>query len=299
MVKRKLNNGDILSLKELYNSGLSSWEISKKFNTYHSNILYHLKKSNITRRDKSSASKEGVKSGRILIKRNLIPQNLKLNEDLAYILGVLCGDGYMYYSNIRRTYNIGLSAIDQEFVEEFRKKLYNFFKIKTSEEFKKSRKIKWNNQYITRLCSKEACDFINSIGEFKKDNWVVPDIIKTAAKINIKCAFIKGFFDSEGEIDRQNGRVGVTSMNLNGLEEISKMLEDLDVRNTIIKRKDIRPNTHQKYVLRIHDKNSIKLFNSLIGFTIIRKQKILDNYLSKKSLKEATMFPRDRDRLTP
>ena len=42
MVKRKLTNNDILSLKELYNSGFSSWAIAKKFNTYHSNILYHL-----------------------------------------------------------------------------------------------------------------------------------------------------------------------------------------------------------------------------------------------------------------
>ena len=62
MGKRKLANKDILSLEELYNSGLSIWEIAKKFSTYHSNILYHLKKLNIKRRNRSSAAKEGVKA---------------------------------------------------------------------------------------------------------------------------------------------------------------------------------------------------------------------------------------------
>ncbi len=287
MVKRKLTNNDILSLKELYNSGFSSWAIAKKFNTYHSNILYHLKKLNIKRRNRSSAAKEGVKSGRIKIKKNEIPKNLKLNNDLSYIFGVLAGDGYMDYNPQRRAYHIGLSAVDKEFVEKFKESSFNFFKIKSSWEFRKSRKKKWSAQYITRLCSKEACDFINSIGQFKKENWKIPSIINNA-DIKIKCAFLGGFFDSEGEIDKKIGRIGATSMNLNGLEEIKRMLENFGIRNTIIKKKDIRPNTHQKYVLRIHDKKSIKSFYELIGFTIIRKQKIL-----------AAMFPRDRDRLTP
>lgn len=278
MVKRKLTNRDILSLKELYDSGLSSWEIAKKFNTGHSNILYHLKKLNFKTRNRSSAAKEGVKAGRIVIKKNLIPKSLKLNEDLAYILGVLAGDGYMDYNDKRRTHSIGLSAIDKEFVEKFRETLFNFFKIRSSQEFRKSRREKWNDQYVTRLCSKEACDFINSIGQFKKGNWLVPDMIKNA-DTEIKSAFIKGFFDSEGEIDKQIGRVGATSINLEGLEEIKKILESMGIRNTIIKRKDIRPNTHQKYVLRIHDKQSIALFNQFIGFTIQRKQDILNSFL--------------------
>lgn len=287
MVRRKLTDKDILSLPDLYSSGLSSWAIAKKFNTYPSNILHHLKKANIERRNKSSAAKEGVRSGRIKIKKNEVPKNLKLNKNLSYILGVLAGDGYIDYSNQRRAYHIGLSATDKEFVEKFRKSLFNFFKIKSSNEFRKSRNKKWNAQYITRLCSKEACDFINSIGQFKKENWKIPEIIKNS-DTDIKTAFLRGFFDSEGEIDKKSWRVGVTSMNLEGLKQIGKLLESLGMRYTIIKSKDNRPNTHQKYRLRIHDKKSIKLFNNLIGFTIKRKQWVL-----------ATMFPRDRDRLTP
>jgi len=297
MVKGKLSDKDIPFLSKLYLSGLSSRAIAKMFDTGHSNILYHLRKLHTLRRDKSSAAKEGVKAGRILVKKNRVPENLKLNEDLSYILGVLAGDGYMDYSIRRRTYHIGLSATDKEFVEKFKECLVNFFKLKPTTEFRKSRYLNWNDQYITRLCSKEVCEYINSIGTFKKFNWKVPRLIKNSNN-KIKSFFLKGFFDSEGEIDKKIGRIGATSTNLNGLNEIKIILEDLGIRSTIINRKDIRPNTHQKYVLRLHDKNSIKLFDSLIGFTIVRKQAILKDYVSK-SFKEATMFPRDRDRLTP
>ncbi len=288
MVKRKLSDQDRLSLPLLYTRGLSTWEIAKRFDTYHSSILYHLKKLGIKRRDKSSAAKEGVKAGRIKIRKHSLPDNLVLNEDLSYILGVLCGDGYMDYNTKRMAYHIGLSAIDYEFVERFKRALLNFFKIEPTDGFKKGRRINWNDQYITRLCSKEACEYIITIGEFRKYNWHVPNIIRQAHD-SIKYAFIRGFFDSEGGVDRGSGRVEATSMNLIGLKQIGDLLSELNIEFTILKKRDLRPNTHQKYVLRINNRNSIKSFMRLIGFTIQRKQRIL----------EVTMFPRDRERLVP
>jgi len=302
MVKRKLTNEEILTLPSLYNSGLSSWAIAKRFNTYHSTILYHLKKKNFVRRDKSSAAKEGVKAGRIKIKKHKIPKNLQLNRDLSYVLGVIAGDGCISYNRDMQRYQIILSAVDKEFVDKFREILYNYFKIKPTNEFKKSKVKNWRDQYVTRLCSKNACDFILKIGNFRGDNWEIPENIKKADN-QIKSSFIKGFFDSEGEIDKKIGRIGAVSINLKGLEEIQDLLSNLKIRSTIIKKKDSRLNTSQKYVLRIHDKKSIVLFYQLVGFTIQRKQKVLKEFLIKKgmldNIREATLFPRDRRRLTP
>ncbi len=304
MVKRKLTNQDILSLPTLYDSGLSSWAIAKQFNTQHSTILYHLKRLNVETRTRSFAAKEGVKAGRIKIKKHNIPKDLQLDEDLSYIFGVLCGDGCISYNKNMQRYQIILLATDQEFVDKFRNILGNYFKISPTNEFRKTRNKNWRDQYVTRLCSREACDFILKIGGFGKAEWKVPEIIKVS-KNNIKSSFIRGFFDSEGEIDKDIGRVGATSMNFDGLREVQDLLASLNIKSTIIKRKDLRPNTSQKYVLRVHDKNSILLFYSLVGFTIERKQKVLKEFLSRKSMlnlnniREATMFPRDRDRLTP
>jgi intein-encoded DNA endonuclease-like protein len=343
MTRRKLTKEDILFLPNLYNSGLSSWAIAKQFNTCHSNILHHLKTQGLDRRNRSSAAKEGVKAGRIIIKRNYIPKNLKLNGDISYILGVLAGDGCVSYNNFARRYQLCLSVTDKEFMEKFKKSLFDFFKIKPTSEFKKSKIKNWNDQYATRLCSREACEYINHIGNFGKYAWKVPGPIKNSPK-KIKCAFIRGFFDSEGNIEKKSKRISATSVNLNGLKEISNLLKDIGIRNTIISEKIPRENRFTKHVVRIQDRKSIELFNKNIGFTIKRKQNILDeciksykftkilsedlnklkpkmfglrrqglNYaqITKKlnlslstvwnslNVKEATMFPRDRDRLTP
>ena len=67
---RKLLDKDILLFSNLYGSGLSSWAIAKKFNVDHKTVLGYLKKLKVERRDRSSAAKEGVKAGRILIKKH-------------------------------------------------------------------------------------------------------------------------------------------------------------------------------------------------------------------------------------
>ncbi|MBU3907049.1 MAG: hypothetical protein KKA64_02240, partial [Nanoarchaeota archaeon] len=215
--------------------------------------------------------------------------NLKLNSDLAYILGVLAGDGFIDYNDSRRNYHIGLAVTDKEFVEKFKESLFNFFNINSSNEFRKSKNENWRDQYLTRLCSKEACNFVNSIGKFKKENWRVPNIIKNSKK-SVRCSFLLGFFDSEGEIDSEAKRIGATSMNLEGLKEIEDLLKSIRIRSTIIKRKDPRPNTHQKYVLRLQDRKSMELFYKNIGFTIQRKQimlaKCIKNYKFTKTLSE-------------
>jgi len=297
-MRTRLTDQDILSIKFLYESGLSSTVLSKRFNTVHSNILNHLRKLNVKMRNRKDAAREGFRAGRIIIKKNKIPEILELDNNLSYILGVLCGDGYMDYNILRGNYHIGLSAIDKEFVVKFQLSLYEFFKLNSSNEYRESRKINWSPQFITRLCSKEACEFINSIGSFKKHNWNVPDIIKNSSQ-EIKCSFLKGFLDSEGEIDKAIGRITATSMNLNGLENIGNLFNDLGIRSTLIKTKDIRPNTHQKYRLRINDKNSICNFNRLIGFCINRKQAILDLFVNKWQGRSSEAIIPDKDRLTP
>ena len=172
--------------------------------------------------------------------------------------------------------------------------MYSFFRIKPTNEFRKSRTKNWNNQYVTRLCSKEACDFINSIGSFGKYNWKIPKIIMNSDN-KLKCLFVKGFFDSEGEIDKKSRRVGATSVNLSGLEEIGKLLTDLGIRYTITSVKDERPNTSQKYRIRIQDRKSVELFDKNIGFTIERKQERLNRGLS--NYKFTKILPEKLDKL--
>ena len=281
MVNRKLTSEQILELSNLYDSGESSYVLAKKFNVYPSTILRILKKQHIKARSLSEAANLAIETGRM--RKHKIPINLIFDENLSYILGVLCGDGYLDYSNKRMTWQVGLDSIDKEFNFEFSKKLHNFFGIYTKTNLRKKRKITWNRQYVTKLCSKEACDFILNISDFKVSDWKIPEQIILGGA-DLKLAFLKGFFDSEGEIDKKNGRVGAISINFFGLRDIKNILQNFSIRSTIIKRKDSRLNSRQKYVLRIHDKKSIFLFYELIGFTIVRKQRILKDFLIRKGM---------------
>lgn len=277
-----------MSLKDLYNSGLSSWAIARRFDTHHSNILFHLDNLKVKRRDKSSAAKEGVKAGRIKIRKHRLPEDLKLDKNLAYILGVLCGDGYMDYNNKRMTYYIGLDVVDKDFFEEFKKTLYNFFKIKPTDEFKKSKNEKWKDQFITRLCSRAVCDYINNIGDFKRDRWRVPDMLKNSDK-SVKGAFLRGYFDSEGNVDKGSRRVSAPSINLKGIKEIQFLLNDFGIRSKIELKE--RTGYLDIYVLKIQDRKSIELFSEYIGFSIKRKQRLLDDLI--RSYKFTKILPEE------
>ncbi|MFH1365721.1 MAG: LAGLIDADG family homing endonuclease [archaeon] len=96
----------------------------------------------------------------------------------------------------------------------------------------------------------------------------------------MKCAFVKGFFDSEGDIDPKSRRIGATSVNFNGLKDISVILNDIGIRNSIISEKIPKENRFIKHVIRIQDRKSIELFSKNIGFTIERKQKGLESSIN-------------------
>lgn len=128
------------------------------------------------------------------------------------------------------TWQIGLNTIDEDFADKFRETILNFFKLNPTKRFKKSKIKNWNDQYIIKLCSKEVCKYINFIGNFKQDTWIVPHEIKNSDN-KVKAFFLRGFFDSEEEFDKNTKRVGSTSMNLKGLNKIGKLLNYLDIRD--------------------------------------------------------------------
>ena len=269
----------IEQFKILYQKGIPVREIAKKFNTYHSAILYFLDKLNVKRRSRSKAAKLGVKFGRIKIFKHKIPKSSKkLSLEKAYVLGTLYGDGNIYCNNKLRTNQIALAATDKEFVDNFRNSLFKTYKIKPTKELR-IRKIKnRKKQYVTRLCSKEACKDFLKYGLTGTRNWRVPNNIKKN-RLETKAQFIKGFFDSEGNVDKN--RVSAFSTNKKGIEEIREILIDFGIRSKIVTKKNKKPRV-TSYRLGIQDRKSVEIFHKHINFTIIRKKgklkEIVNNY---------------------
>jgi intein-encoded DNA endonuclease-like protein len=127
---------------------------------------------------------------------------LKPSEELAYVIGVKVGDGYTYrVRSVRKGYNdvmIGLEARDREFVEEFGRCLAIVLGRKPIKS------IYTNNvaKYYVGVGSKTLYELL------KKP--VGLDKLKKYIERCERCvaAFIKGFADSEGSVDK-NGNITI------------------------------------------------------------------------------------------
>ncbi|MDP2907812.1 MAG: LAGLIDADG family homing endonuclease [Nanoarchaeota archaeon] len=270
---RSISKEELEQFVVLYKNGESVNSIEKKLNRSRFTINKCLKRLNIKIRSRRESAKLGFASGRIKIFKHSIPQSSKeMSPEKAYVIGALCGDGYMYYK-VGECYQIGLSVTDEGFCKEFRNCLYKVYKILPTREKERIRNKNWKPQYTTRLCSKEACDDILSYGSFTTESWRVPGIIKHSNLI-IKSSFLRGIYDSEGSIDKKSKRIGFTSINKEGTNDIQELLRNYNVRSSIGTRKR-KFNRKEKYELRIQDRASVEQFFKLIGFTITYKQEAL------------------------
>ncbi len=261
---------------DLYEGGESSRSIAKKFNRCHSLILLHLDKLGIKRRERIEAAKLGVVKGRIKIFKHKIPGSAKcMSLEKAYVLGVLCGDGCISCNKSMRRFQIILSVTNKEFFNEFRKCLHKVYRIKSTNEYRISKVKNWQNQYVTRLCSKAACEDLLVYGRFRTGSWRIPAVINSSS-LEIQARFLRGLYDSDGNVEKNGRRVGLTSISVDGLCDVKDLLNKFNIRSVIIRQRDSKPNRKNRYVLRIQDRGSLNWFSQFINFTIFYKRKRLD-----------------------
>ena len=195
---------------------------------------------------------------------------LKPSEDLGYVIGVRLGDGYTYERYIRETsrgYVIGLEAKDKEFVEEFARRLGNVLGRKPIRPRKEAEK------YVAEAKSKTLYELLKKPVDLKR--------IKKHVEHCKKCttAFLRGLFDSEGHVSK-NGYISLYNTNYEVLVYAQRLLKRLGIEST-------GPWPHKQkegyYYIYIRAE-SLPKFYQLIGFTIRRKQKRLEDYLRRKGL---------------
>lgn len=261
-----------------YKSGKSMQEVAETFNTTLNKVNRILRKHNIKRRSHSEAAKLAISKGRLKINAHTVSKHSKhLNADKAYILGVMCGDGWTYCKP-KHTYQIALQATDKDFVDEFARCLKNVYGIHPKRSLISITTKNWSDKYQARLCCKAAHNDLLKYTSFKTNKWGVPQEIKNSNK-NIQSAFIRGFFDSEGNVDTKSRKLGVTSVNLFGLQNIQDLLKSSSISSAIYSRRS-RGNRAATYYLQIHGRQNIEKFSNKIGFAIARKQRLLDKLIS-------------------
>jgi intein-encoded DNA endonuclease-like protein len=186
-----------------------------------------------------------------------------MSPSLAYIFGVMRGDGCAYITN---SWFLRLNAKDEDFCREFARHL----KI-----------VEPNCSPCVYKLKNEKRGWISAVGNKSLYHAYINFDASTMlqATEQEKCLFIKGFYDSEGSCPNVSPRaVYCSSTNPDLLLLIQQLLSSLAIFSSLHKLQSRKYSRWQQaYHLIIHGRWNISIFHQKIGFTIKRKQDRLTN----------------------
>lgn len=201
--------------------------------------------------------------------------SLHPTPELAYVIGTVYSDGYVYTKGYHWNYMIRLCVKDKEFANEFSKNVsivlgkespYSVFKQK-------------DGRYVTQAYSKILTSFLDK--KRMKLSRPHQEIIET-----YPASFLRGFFDGDGGVSE--GKIEVINSDTVTLQYIKSLLTQRFKINTggltYTSRKGDRvqfphgvfTRTRDCYKFQIRSKLSIIRYYKNIGFSIERKQKTLE-----------------------
>jgi transposase len=268
---------DKLIAKKLKESGFTNREIAVRLNRSESSVSHFFQREGI-KLPKDKRVGQRVKAVREQRQDNVrqIKENLKYNQDLGYIIGVLYGDGSCRVENTRGY--IKLMAKDKSFVSAFSNCLEKCFKVKPKYHeynFKST-----GNVYDVTLYNKYLAIWLNDeFGPFDERNWFInPERFLTIG-LPFCNGVIRGLFDSEGCVNHKG--ISIVSCNKRGLQSLAILISSVGVfiGGFGFEPKIFKKLGKSKWELRINKRQS-KLFAESIGSSIDYKKAKFNKYLN-------------------
>jgi len=185
----------------------------------------------------------------------------RLTPEFAEIIGLLCAEGchifrYETYIETAEGKTHVHNNHKSERIEFYNKdqKLLLHFQELLNKEFKYYPKVTKHGKI--NLCRRDIIrDIISNtnIGHLK---WKVPDSIM-AGNLDIKISFLRGYFDGDGTV---SNRVRMFSTNKKGLMQVSKIIEELNIKHTFPK-PQIKVGRKPLYYIQISEKEKKRFLN--------------------------------------
>ncbi|MEM0482131.1 MAG: LAGLIDADG family homing endonuclease [Nitrososphaerota archaeon] len=211
-------------------------------------------------------------------------ESLKPCRGLAYVIGVVAGDGFVRRSQRpRKSYHdvhVVLRVKDREFAEEFSRCIATVLK-------RDPPKPRWEGRrFVVKVRCKALYQLLRKPLDIER--------LKPFVENDTECiaAFLRGFFDSEGSV-AENGVVTVCNTDLRLLGYVKQLLSSLGIKTTGPHLKSESgtafrdPRTGKTYKKKKDlyglyvTAGSRLMFYRLIGFTIERKRQRVENYLTR------------------
>lgn len=254
------------AVEEWINRGRQPYYFSKK------RIKWSNSKENkerIRKLNKITQPKATKISAELRTKR--LPESAKkLSPKLAYILGVVYGDGHVSVKQRK----VILSVVDKDFALTFKNNIENWsgFKarfyvriIKTDDKVRNRKP-----QYCCYIDSIEASKFIKNFDL---------ELLTNSGDV-LKRNFIRGFFDREGYASKYEINIANTDKGLS--EFVSNLLTSLRISNSIISRTSFSKLSNKDitmYQIRII-REGRKIFSKTINSSLKRKQERLERFIN-------------------
>lgn len=263
-------------------------EIAKNIGHSYSSIRQKAKKMGLT--SELDHSPEQIRKMSEKKSKQIFPEAYHLTSELAYILGVMAGDGYL---NIEHPKRIWLGVKDKDFALHFKNILEKWSGLKAKMyKYKNSEfatiKFLQGFHWEVMLNSSRAVEFLKPFDIFRLKNKAVENI-RVYLKDNYECKikFIEGFFDSEGSI-RDYNRIALDNKNKDLIRYVSELLNELDIEHKLYTDK------HDMNRISVQTKESIGKLCELINSVIERKkkrmtEKLENEYFSGKEIKKRNL----------
>ena len=229
-------------LRTLYwDKELSTVEIGEKFGYTARNVGYYMRKFGISRRSNSEAHQLGFRKKP---HPGCIHPNLEFNENMAYILGVLFGDGNVNKNGSQ--YRIQLNNTRKSFAESFAKALRLiglhpcFYTVKLSKKDPKH-----SDVLCVVATSKMFYNWFKGLTLIDVRRLLIRDIKYTKG-------FLRGFYESEGTLQHRTKncwRIRIYNSNVKILNIIQNLLTYLGFNHSFHQSK--RKKTKDEYSVDI------------------------------------------------
>ncbi len=194
---------------------------------------------------------------------------MKFCPELASIHGYLCADGYVIKNPIsqkHKYYYIGFRNTNSVLLNDFKEKFAKVFQITPIITKNRDRCKIQNKEIVLRL--------IKEFNSFYSADWHLPDM----SKDNLR-HWLRAYFDSDGWVNSIKGKdrkIGLESVNLNGLRQIKEVLH----RHFKIKSSILLHKNRNIEMLAICGKDDLEKYRKNIGFLHPKKLEKLNEALN-------------------
>lgn len=203
-------------------------------------------------------------------KKNKEKLNLSPSKNLAYVLGVCLGDGWVNKPS-RQDNRIGLESTDKEFIVSFRNSLrevgLNPYGIGSRKRKDRSR------TWFVNTSNKWFCQWFHKLS--------YKDLRKLLEKNHFKKEFVRGFYESEGTFDRNGSRWRLRIYNTDSdlLSFVGELIKELGYETRITEEKT-------SYIDQIFDLRVTR------GTNIVKFLREINPCISRKSLTSVNLSDR-------